>query len=171
MEARATTRSAEQEAQFTQEGNTVSDGSDVIEGDEGVDMVTYYNRSGNLTISLDDVANDGLAGENDNVKSDVEKISAGFGNDTITGSLADNTINGSGGNDIINGGLGDDFINGEANSDTITGGDGIDSMFGGTGADSFHALDGSADVVNGGIDAETDVVLDSDPFDSVTAVP
>jgi len=44
-------------------------------------------------------------------------------------------------------------------------------MYGGTGADKFHALDGGTDYVNGGTDADTDVVLDSDPFDSISLVP
>ena len=156
---------------FRQEGSDLSDGSDIVQGDVGVDAVNYFGRTGDLTIKLDNNANDGLAGEHDNVKPDVERIFAGFGNDTLTGSPADNMIDGSLGNDTIDGGAGDDTLNGEQNSDTITGGDGTDTMNGGTGADSFHALDGGFDTVQGGFDVDTDVVIDKDPFDSITGIP
>jgi Ca2+-binding RTX toxin-like protein len=156
---------------FTQEGSDFSNGADIVQGDVGVDTVNYFGRTGDLTITLDNNANDGLAGEHDNVKPDVERIFSGFGNDTLTGSPADNTINGSAGNDTIKGGPGDDTLNGDQNNDTITGGDGIDTMNGGTGADSFHALDGGFDTVHGGFDADTDVVLDKDPFDSISGIP
>ena len=42
-----------------------------------------------VNVSLDDVANDGQAGENDDVKSSVEKVFGGSAADVLTGSAAD----------------------------------------------------------------------------------
>lgn len=38
-----------------------------------------------MNITIDDVANDGAAGENDNVKSTIEVLVSGRGDDTIVG--------------------------------------------------------------------------------------
>jgi Ca2+-binding RTX toxin-like protein len=43
-------------------------------------------------VTLDGVANDGSAGENDRVKSDVENIIGGTAVDTLTGNTLDNVI-------------------------------------------------------------------------------
>jgi Ca2+-binding RTX toxin-like protein len=157
--------------QFNQAGTTLPDGSDFLQGGDGIDRVNYFGRTGNLTITLDNNANDGLPGEKDNVKADVENVFSGFGNDSITGSAGVNSINGADGDDTIKGLDGADVLSGDNDDDTITGGDGSDNMAGGFGADSFHALDGGTDIVTGGSDADTDTVLDSDPFDSLSQIP
>jgi Ca2+-binding RTX toxin-like protein len=156
---------------FQQVGTTAGDGSDVLIGGDGSDQVSYFPRQSGLTVTLDNNANDGLANEHDNVKADVEKVFGGAGDDTITGSAADNQLNGFNGNDTIDGGDGLDFLSGDIGDDTITGGDGADTMSGGSGADRFHALDGGTDFVSGGTDADTDTVLDSDPFDTLSQIP
>jgi Ca2+-binding RTX toxin-like protein len=147
-----------------------SDGADDLSGGSGRDSAGYY-RSGDMTITIDGNANDGLAGENDNVRPDVEDVSTGSGNDHLTGSGANNALNGAGGNDVIAGGAGADYLYGSAGDDQLTGGDGEDNMYGSTGADHFHALDGGTDYVDGGSDADTDVVNDSDPFDQLVNIP
>jgi hypothetical protein len=56
-------------------------GNDVLDGGPGRDD-TSYSRTAPVTITLDGVANDGEAGEADNVQ--VEDVFTGDGNDTIT---------------------------------------------------------------------------------------
>lgn len=110
-------------------------GSDVFSGGIGNDtLLTYVSRTTDLTISLDDVANDGEAGESDNVGSDIENVSAGSGNDTITapvGSLVGFKLTGGAGNDSLTGALGDDNLDGGEGNDTLVGGDGNDTLIGG----------------------------------------
>ena len=83
-----------------------------------------YTGSGAQTITLDDVRNDGGAGELDNVHSDVEDVNAGGGNDSVTGSDGVNTLDG---------GDGDDRLDGRG---------GVDTFFGGPGADTLLVRDG-----------------------------
>ena len=83
------------------------------------------------------MANDGQAGENDDVKSSVEKVFGGSAADTLTGSAADNVLAGGGAGDTIAGGAGDDILNGNAGTDAMFGGDNNDTLQGGAGADSM----------------------------------
>ena len=77
-------------------------------------------------MSLDSVANDGSAGEGDNVGADVEDVfSSGTGPDTIAGRAASNTLQGSGGDDQIDGGAGNDTLSASAGNDTIRARDGF----------------------------------------------
>jgi Ca2+-binding RTX toxin-like protein len=92
-------------------------GADTFSGGADVDTVTYATRSNDVGVSLDNVANDGEPGENDDVHSDVQNVIGGSGADTLTGSLGNNVLSGGDGNDTLDGGLG---------ADTLNGGDGID---------------------------------------------
>ncbi len=90
-----------------------------------------------LTVTLDDQANDGSAGENDNVRATVEAVSAetptfsdetlpdGTANDTLVGSAGINDLSGGLGNDRIDGGRGNDVLSGNAGDDTIDARDGF----------------------------------------------
>ena len=117
-------------------------GADALSGNQGTDVVSY---SGGLPVdvSIDGVANDGVAGERDNVALDVEDLYGGAGDDRLTGSPAANTIDG---------GLG---------SDRITGGPGADALFGGDGDDVIDARDGEVDRVECGAGNDT-VSMDLD---------
>ena len=123
-------------------------GSDVVDGGPGFDRVIddYPVGEGPVTVKLDNVANDGRAGENDNligieqiegppgtyVGSDAAEtftvgatgqtssVSGGGGNDTIT------TLNGS---DQVDGGPGDDRLVTGFDNDNVTGGPGRDTIF------------------------------------------
>jgi Ca2+-binding RTX toxin-like protein len=101
------------------------DGADTYNGGAGTDRVSYATRAGAVTASIDDVANDGGAGEGDNVKPDVENLTGGQGSDTLTGGPGANLLQGLAGDDTLNGGAGDD---------TFDGGSGADSIYGGAGA-------------------------------------
>jgi Ca2+-binding RTX toxin-like protein len=95
-----------------------ADVADDYTGGPGTDTLSYGPRSQAVTVSTDDQANDGALGEADNARSDLEKLTGGRGNDTLsakTGSKA--TVKGGRGNDtldvqdgnsldVANGGLG-----------------------------------------------------------------
>ena len=111
------------------------DGADEISGGADVDRVQYSDAAAQ-TITLDDVRNDGAPGELDNVHSDVEDVSAGPGNDAVTGSDAANVLDGGAGND------------------TLDGRGGVDTLLGGPGADTLLARDGAPERVDCGADAD-----------------
>ncbi len=134
---------------------STTDRNDVVSGGDGRDSMSYYGRSCNLTITLDGSANDGCSGENDNLNPDIEDVSGGKGNDTITGDAADNTLNGYGGSDTVNGLGGNDYIVGgypyidASGADTLDGGDGNDNVYGYNGADHLNGGAGD-DQLSGG---------------------
>ncbi len=85
---------------------TVPD-ADLLDGGAGADTVNYFESSAPVNVSLDGVANDGSAGELDNVIN-TENIVGGNGADTLTGNASSNVIRGLGGDDTIAGGGGAD---------------------------------------------------------------
>jgi Ca2+-binding RTX toxin-like protein len=107
------------------------DCGDTVNGGAGTDRMDYQGRSANLTISVDGLANDGdpaSGGEKDNVKSDVEIVIGGGGNDQITGSAKDDELHGGPGNDVLNGGPGNDVLIGDRGNDTLNGETGNDTF-------------------------------------------
>lgn len=117
-------------------------GADTINGGPGYDAVGYAGRTGALTITLDDQANDGEAGEGDNLAGSIDAVAGGAGNDTITGRDGDERLSGEEGNDTLNGGGGDDFLDGGAGNDALNAGAGNDSLEGGPGADAYRGGEG-----------------------------
>jgi Ca2+-binding RTX toxin-like protein len=112
-------------------------GADTLGGGADRDTVTYSSRTGDVTADIDNIADDGEAGELDNVRSDVQNVVGGAGNDILTGSLGSNVLSGLGGNDTLDGGLG---------SDVLQGGEGIDTAsYGSRSAAVVVDLDGLAD--------------------------
>src|SRR4029453_10528534 len=72
---------------------TAGTGTDSFDGGSGVDTVSYASRTAPLTITLDNVANDGqvirviplpLVFENDNVRETVENVGGGPGHAVTT---------------------------------------------------------------------------------------
>jgi Ca2+-binding RTX toxin-like protein len=112
-------------------------GADTVAGGSGTDYASYYGRTVDLIVTIDNAANDGDpsanggAGENDDVRTDVENVSSGPGADRIVGSGRAN---------VLLGGDGKDQITGKGNGDSLQGGNGNDRFF---------AMDGVVDVVNG----------------------
>ncbi len=122
-------------------------GADEYIGGFGLDTAMFAPRTGVQSISLDDVANDGFAGENDNVRSDVEEVYSGDGNDTLTGSDT---------SDSLNGGPGSDTIDGRGGSDSLDSGFACadnDHLVGGAGNDTLRFSRGA--LVEGGADDDT----------------
>ena len=138
------------------DGNDILDGGgggDVLTGGAGRDGVNYARRTAALSISLDGDANDGAAGEGDNVADDVEGVHAGSGDDTLVGSAGANVLSGGAGNDAISGGGGNDGLDGGAGHDVLNGDAGDDRLAGGTGDDTLNGGDGNDMIVGGlGVD-------------------
>ncbi len=131
-------------------------GADDIQGLGGTDTVTYASRTQPLTVTLDNVAGDGQAGENDNVHSDVENVIGGTTTDALTGSSAANRLEGRGGSDTLLGVGGSDVLDGGSGGDTIGGGAGVDTVtYAGRAAPVTVNLDG---FTNDGEDGENDTV-------------
>ena len=94
-------------------------GADVLIGGDGIDSVSYVTRTDDVTVTLDGVADDGEAGEGDNVAADIENVSGGLGDDVIRGSAVANTLQGGPGDDLLDGGAGPDLISGGIGIDTV----------------------------------------------------
>jgi Ca2+-binding RTX toxin-like protein len=124
---------------------TPADNGDVISGGSGIDTYDYFHNSSDNTtpvnLTLDGQANDGLAGEGDNILSDVEDIQASVSNPTtITGTAAANSISGGNGNDVIDPSDGNDFVFAGGGDDTVNTNDGyVDRVSCGDGADTVNA--------------------------------
>jgi Ca2+-binding RTX toxin-like protein len=125
---------------------SVKNHSDLLSGGSGVDYAAYGAYQRGISISLDGKANDGLAGEHDNVGRDVESVFGGFGNDYLYGGPEDDFLEGNWGNDVIYGEGGDDTLVGQQGSDKLYGGAGDDSLLG----DDFEDPKTTHDVLDGG---------------------
>ena len=126
-------------------------GSDIVSGGKHADTVTYEFRTTNLALSLDGLANDGEAGEKDNLFADIENIRSGSGNDTIYGSAMNN---------YIDAGAGDDRMYAGDGNDTLVGGVERDTLYGQSGNDQYQTNDGYADVLLDNSFANTQNALD-----------
>ena len=121
-------------------------GSDVINGGAGIDTVSYASRTTAVTVLIDGVAHSGEASENDKLMADVENVTGGAGNDTITGSVQDNVLDGGAGNDTLNGLAGNDTLKGGAGNDIENGGDGNDRFDEGTASSGDDTLNGGTGI-------------------------
>jgi Ca2+-binding RTX toxin-like protein len=119
---------------------TAGSGRDSYSGGDGSDSVEYRDRTAPVTITLDGVADDGEAGEGDNVGADVEEAAGGSGADRIVGNPSGNRLHGGAGNDTLIGGSAEDRVEGEEGDDIIDTRDGVyDSVDCGPGTDTVYA--------------------------------
>jgi Ca2+-binding RTX toxin-like protein len=142
-------------------------GADTMAGGPSLDAVTYAQssfgdppRQDPVNVTLDGIANDGAAGEGDNVGSDVEDVYGATGADEITGDDAGNflrlgfslvvgatdggRVDGAGGDDNVAGGAGPDTVDGGPGDDLVGDGDlngATSTVSGGAGRDRIHAED------------------------------
>ncbi|HET8950090.1 MAG TPA: hypothetical protein VFN44_06260 [Solirubrobacteraceae bacterium] len=122
------------------DGFVVGTGRDDISGGDGQDTADYGARTGAVTITMNDQADDGEAGEGDNVHADVESATGGSGNDRIVAGPSSSYLYGGAGNDSIVGGAGEQRIEGNEGDDTIDSRDGAyDSIDCGPGNDVVFA--------------------------------
>ncbi len=138
-----------------------ADCGDTLTGGAGTDVVDYQLRTNTLTITIDGAVNDGETNEKDNVKTDVEVVLGGSGNDSITGSANADELHGGPGNDTIFGAAGDDILVGDSGNDTLNGEAGNDTFAEGL-ADALYvgSMAGEKqglgdDVINGGSGFDT----------------
>jgi Ca2+-binding RTX toxin-like protein len=126
-----------------------------------LDTVTYGERWDALSVSLDGLANDGELGENDNVASDVESVTGGGGNDTLSGDQHQN---------VLIGGLGDDTLDGNGPGGTLEAPafKNPDKLYGEGGNDVLNGgpAGSTAEVLDGGVG--TDLVTYASRMDGVT---
>ena len=128
---------------------------------DGADSVDYSATIGPLNVSADDLPDDGVAGEHDNIHSDITEVIGGPFDDVITG--YGSAVGGAGNDTIVLGsaplysGPGAEGGDGD---DTITGGPGPDEVSGGAGNDQIDVRGGGADHVSCGTGSDT-VLADS----------
>jgi hypothetical protein len=85
-------------------------GADVMASSAGCCAIASYNdHNSGVRVTLDGMANDGVAGEGDDVR--TGGVIGSAGPDVITGDARANSLTGSGGADVLAGGGGDDSIN------------------------------------------------------------
>jgi Ca2+-binding RTX toxin-like protein len=137
----------------TFDAGNATNGGDTFNGGGGTDIVSYANRTNDLTVTMGAGANDGETGETDNVAADVETLTGGAGDDTLTGGAIANTINGGAGDDTLSGGAEDDTLNGDAGDDTFlsAAADDSDVYNGGAGTDTM-SYDGRTAAVEVSLD-------------------
>ena len=104
-------------------------GTDITDGGPGSDTVTYVDHFAAVNASLDGVANDGRAGERDNILN-AEDLIGGNASDTLVGNAGPN---------LLRGLSGDDRLLGRAGNDTLIGNEGADFADGGAGVDTCQA--------------------------------
>lgn len=102
-------------------------GADHLFGGDGTDAADYANATAGLSISLDELGNDGPGGQ-DNVHGDVEILLGGAGADTLTGGTSYNVLVGHGGDDTLRGGGGRDVLIGGHGRDRLLGDDSDDLL-------------------------------------------
>ncbi|TMQ25864.1 MAG: calcium-binding protein [Deltaproteobacteria bacterium] len=151
-------------------------GDDTLIGGAGVDTVSYADRTVTVKVSLDSAhlwvaAQNGEAGENDSIASDIENLTGGSGNDLLRGSSVANIIHGGAGNDTIEGGAGNDALYGDAGNDLIYGGAGNDLLVGGAGADTLVGGDGDDFIDSTDSPAANDTLIDCDGVNDSSGTP
>jgi len=100
-------------------------GADVLDGGPGTDTASYADRTRGVVVRLNALADDGQAGEGDNVLN-AENLIGGSGPDRLTGNA---------GRNVLRGLLGNDRMHGLDDNDTLIGSEGIDFADGGRGVD------------------------------------
>ena len=130
--------------------SAAADGADEIRGGAGTDTVRYALRTRPINATLNfGGADDGEAGEGDELIGSNEIILGGTAGDTIRapdGSLATHQLFGGGGIDTLEGADGPDIIEGGTGGDTLLAEGGADTLF---------AADGEGDVVGCGLGIDT----------------
>ncbi len=122
-------------------------GADDLGGGGGFDEASYAGATAPLTLSIGDGPNDGAAGENDDIRDDVEALAGGSGNDVLTGTAGPNRLIAYGGQDVLRGGAGPDELIGWDDEDELDAGPGPDRVQAGA-RDRPLLKDGEVDVLS-----------------------
>lgn len=132
-----------------------SEGTDTIIGGDGDDTADYSARLGDLSLTMNDIIDDGESGDTfAYIGTDFETVLGGAGNDTISadgqGQLLYHYFWGGGGRDSLLGGDGPDTLRGGKGNDSLTGGPGDDVLIGDAGRDSLRGGGGNDTLFGGG---------------------
>jgi len=103
-------------------------GADDLGGGDGFDEASYAGAGAPLTLSIGDGANDGAAGENDDIRDDIEALAGGSANDVLIGTPGANRLIAYGGQDVLRGGAGPDELIGWDDGDELDAGPGPDRV-------------------------------------------
>jgi Ca2+-binding RTX toxin-like protein len=140
-------------------------GTDDIGGGDGIDEASYAGATVPLMLSIGDGANDGAAGENDDIRDDVEALAGGSENDVLTGTAGPNRLIAYGGQDVLRGGAGTDELIGWDDGDELDAGPGPDRVQSGA-HDRPLLKDGEADTLDCRRHAPA---IEADPVDTLRA--
>lgn len=130
-----------------QQPSGVSDRDTFVGGPGTRDRMSYDARESVVTADPDGVADDGAAGERDNIESDVEELFGGLAADSLTAATAGSILHGNAGDDTLRGRGGSDTVYGDSGDDVLYTFDAItgnDSADGGTGTDTCTTDPGDA---------------------------
>lgn len=111
-------------------------GGDLLDGGGGRDRTSYAGRRAGVVVTIGSGADDGEAGEGDDVRDSTEVVVGSDGDDRITAGAVRALLDGGGGDDHVSGGPGDDRLDGGDGDDVLAGGSGNDRLVGGTQASS-----------------------------------
>lgn len=156
------------------------DGADSLTGGSGTDAAVYSSDNTGVDVNLETGSGSGGQAEGDTL-TEIENITGGSGNDSLTGDSGDNLLSGGAGDDSIKGGdgadrlyggSGDDALQGDGGADRLYGGNDDDKLAGNEGKDRLYGQDGEDslaggagdDIIRGGAD-------DADTFDSNETAP
>jgi len=115
-------------------------GTDIIDGGAGNDTNSFADIAADTTASIaDGTASYGAVNE---TFTNIENLTGGAGNDSLTGDANANILDGGDGNDTLFGGGGADTLTGGSGDDVLAGGGGQDTIDGGEGIDtnSFEGI-------------------------------
>lgn len=93
--------------------------ADYMKGNGGIDITTYLSRAEGVRVTLDETANDGAPGENDDVR--TENVLGSGAPDVLIGNQYDNGLSGHTGADRIESRGGNDNVSAEAGATVLAG--------------------------------------------------
>lgn len=141
-------------------------GDDVLQGGDGSDLADYGTSVQPVVVTIGTGADDGVAGEADEVEIDIERVRGGSAADQLTAGTRRVRLIGRDGADVLRGSPEADTLEGQEGQDDLDGGDGGDTLLAGDDNDHLRALDGRRDslVCGAGVDTR-----ESDPVDVIDA--
>lgn len=139
----------------------------------GASAVIYGDRWAPVGVTQDGQANDGEAGEHDDVGYGIDNVSGGRGDDVLVAGDRSSSLSGGGGSDLLVGGPADDGLVGDGayggvdGNDTLLGGGGNDMILGGPGGDVIRGGPGMDTMGWPHVGTGVRVTLDDRPGDGV----
>jgi len=147
-------------------------GADDLSGGDGIDTADWAGATSGVSVSVDGVANDGEAGEHDNVSPgagppDIESANGGLADDHLALGAGDGFIDGGPGNDYLDGGPGADTIQGGADLDTVD----YSSRFGPVNVDVNSAGGDGEAGENDGVSSDVEEIFGGGANDTLVGSP